>query len=56
MGEVEVVIEPEELGFEVVIGQITTTEVQMVNQFKGNKKARSPVYARLWPNLWLQRA
>jgi alpha-D-ribose 1-methylphosphonate 5-triphosphate synthase subunit PhnI len=36
MGEVDVVICPEELGFEVVIGEITATEVQMVNQFKGN--------------------
>ena len=38
MGEVEVCICPEELGFEVVIADITVTEVQMVNQFKGNKK------------------
>jgi len=37
MGEVEVVIFPEELGFEVAIAQITVTEVQMVNQFKGNQ-------------------
>lgn len=37
MGEVEVVICPEELGFEVVIGEITVTEVQMVNQFSGSK-------------------
>ena len=38
MGEVEVVICPEELGFDVAIADITVTEVQMVNQFKGNKK------------------
>lgn len=38
MGEVEVVICPEELGFEVAIGSITVTEVQMVNQFVGNKE------------------
>lgn len=38
MGEVEVVICPEELGFEVAIADITVTEVQMVNQFKGNQK------------------
>ena len=38
MGEVEVVICPEELGFEVAIATITITEVQMVNQFKGNKE------------------
>jgi len=37
MGAVEVVISPEELGFEVAIAEITVTEVQMVNQFKGNK-------------------
>ena len=38
MGDVEVVICPEELGFEVAIADITVTEVQMVNQFKGNKE------------------
>ncbi|MEB3217914.1 MAG: carbon-phosphorus lyase complex subunit PhnI [Nostocales cyanobacterium 94392] len=37
MGEVEVIISPPELGFDVVIGEITVTEVQMVNQFKGSK-------------------
>lgn len=37
VGEVEVVICPEELGFEVVIADIEITEVQMVTQFKGNK-------------------
>jgi len=37
MGEVEVVICPPELGFDVVIGEITVTEVQIVNQFKGSK-------------------
>lgn len=38
MGEVEVVICPEELGFEVAIADITITEVQMVNQFTGSKE------------------
>ncbi len=38
VGEVEVIIEPEELGFTVAIADIQVTEVQMVNQFKGNKK------------------
>lgn len=38
VGEVEVVICPEELGFEVAIADITVTEVQMVNQFKGSKE------------------
>ncbi len=37
VGDVEVVICPEELGFEIAIADITITEVQMVNQFKGNK-------------------
>ncbi|NEQ20836.1 MAG: carbon-phosphorus lyase complex subunit PhnI [Microcoleus sp. SIO2G3] len=37
MGDVEVVICPEELGFEVAIADITVTEVQMVNQFTGSK-------------------
>jgi alpha-D-ribose 1-methylphosphonate 5-triphosphate synthase subunit PhnI len=38
VGDVEVVICPEELGFEVAIADITVTEVQMVNQFKGSKE------------------
>ncbi|MEM6254900.1 MAG: carbon-phosphorus lyase complex subunit PhnI [Cyanobacteria bacterium P01_D01_bin.156] len=38
MGGVEVVILPEELGFEIAIADITVTEVQMVNQFKGSKE------------------
>lgn len=38
MGEVEVVIFPEELGFEIAIADITITEVQMVNQFRGSKE------------------
>jgi alpha-D-ribose 1-methylphosphonate 5-triphosphate synthase subunit PhnI len=37
MGEVEVIIFPEELGFEISVTDITITEVQMVNQFKGSK-------------------
>ncbi len=45
MGEVEVVICPEELGFEVVIAQIPVTEVQMVNQFQGSKKL-APQFTR----------
>jgi alpha-D-ribose 1-methylphosphonate 5-triphosphate synthase subunit PhnI len=35
MGEVSVEIEPPELGFAIDIGDITVTECQMVNQFKG---------------------
>ena len=45
MGEVEVVICPEELDFEVVIGQLPVTEVQMVNQFQGSKKL-APQFTR----------
>ena len=39
VGKVEVIIDPEELGFAVAIGEIQVTEVQMVNQFKGSKKS-----------------
>ena len=35
MGEVDVVICPEELGFAIEIGSITLTECQMINQFHG---------------------
>jgi alpha-D-ribose 1-methylphosphonate 5-triphosphate synthase subunit PhnI len=37
MGEVAIEIEPPELGFAIDIGEITVTECQMVNQFKGSK-------------------
>jgi alpha-D-ribose 1-methylphosphonate 5-triphosphate synthase subunit PhnI len=37
MGEVAVEIVPEELGFPIEIGDITVTECQMVNQFKGSE-------------------
>ena len=36
MGEVEISFAPEELGFEIVIGEITVTECEMINQFKGS--------------------
>src|SRR5262249_48188950 len=36
MGEVEVSVVPEELGFEVPLGSITVTECELVNQFKGS--------------------
>ncbi len=39
IGEVEVEVFAEELGFSVPIGRITATECQMVNQFKGSAKA-----------------
>jgi alpha-D-ribose 1-methylphosphonate 5-triphosphate synthase subunit PhnI len=35
MGEVEVEFVPQELGFAIVIGEITVTECEMINQFKG---------------------
>ena len=39
MGEVSVFYTPEELGFEIDIGDITLTECQMINQFKGSQEA-----------------
>jgi alpha-D-ribose 1-methylphosphonate 5-triphosphate synthase subunit PhnI len=35
LGEVEIEFVPEELGFAVVIGEVTLTECEMINQFKG---------------------
>lgn len=37
IGEVELWIEPEELGFPIAIGDIEVTECEMVNQFLGSK-------------------
>ena len=37
MGEVAIEIDPPELGFAIDIGDLTMTECQMVNQFKGSK-------------------
>ena len=39
VGEVEIELVPEELGFPITIGEITVTECQMVNQFKGSASA-----------------
>jgi alpha-D-ribose 1-methylphosphonate 5-triphosphate synthase subunit PhnI len=39
MGEVTVELVPEELGFPIEIGEITVTECQMINQFKGSEDA-----------------
>jgi alpha-D-ribose 1-methylphosphonate 5-triphosphate synthase subunit PhnI len=39
LGEVAVEFTPPELGFPIEIGEITVTECQMVNQFKGSKTA-----------------
>ncbi|WP_163027188.1 carbon-phosphorus lyase complex subunit PhnI, partial [Pseudomonas viridiflava] len=36
IGEVEVWIEPEELGFPILIGDIEITECEMINQFVGS--------------------
>ncbi len=45
MGEVAVELMPEELGFPVEIGEITVTECQMINQFKG-EDAEGPRFTR----------
>jgi alpha-D-ribose 1-methylphosphonate 5-triphosphate synthase subunit PhnI len=37
LGETSVMFTPEELGFAIDVGDITVTECQMVNQFKGSK-------------------
>jgi alpha-D-ribose 1-methylphosphonate 5-triphosphate synthase subunit PhnI len=39
VGEVAVEVAPEELGFAVEIAEITVTECQMVNQFRGTAEA-----------------
>jgi alpha-D-ribose 1-methylphosphonate 5-triphosphate synthase subunit PhnI len=39
LGEVEVELVPEELGFPITIAEITVTECQMVNQFQGSATA-----------------
>ena len=45
IGEAEVEIVPPELGFPIVIGEITLTECEMINQFKGSKD-RPPQFTR----------
>ncbi len=45
IGEVEVEIVPPELGFSIKIGEITVTECQMINQFKGNLE-QPPCFTR----------
>jgi alpha-D-ribose 1-methylphosphonate 5-triphosphate synthase subunit PhnI len=44
-GEVEVELQPEELGFPIAIGEIRVTECQMVNQFTGSATVR-PQFTR----------
>lgn len=45
MGEVEVSLLPEEVGFEVPLGRIVVTECEMVNQFKGSAD-KAPQFTR----------
>ena len=45
LGEVSVEIVPPELGFAIDIGEVTLTECQMVNQFKGSK-TKPPQFTR----------
>jgi alpha-D-ribose 1-methylphosphonate 5-triphosphate synthase subunit PhnI len=45
MGDIAVVIEPEELGFAVEIGDVTVTECQMITQFKGSA-TKPPQFTR----------
>jgi alpha-D-ribose 1-methylphosphonate 5-triphosphate synthase subunit PhnI len=45
MGDIAVVIEPEELGFAIEIGDVTVTECQMITQFKGSL-AKPPQFTR----------
>jgi alpha-D-ribose 1-methylphosphonate 5-triphosphate synthase subunit PhnI len=45
LGAVEVSFTPEELGFSVVIGEITLTECEMINQFKGSATVK-PQFTR----------
>jgi alpha-D-ribose 1-methylphosphonate 5-triphosphate synthase subunit PhnI len=45
LGSVEISFTPEELGFPIVIGEITLTECEMINQFKGSAEA-APQFTR----------
>jgi alpha-D-ribose 1-methylphosphonate 5-triphosphate synthase subunit PhnI len=45
IGKVDLVIEPEELGFQIEIGEITLSECEMINQFKGTKTIK-PMFTR----------
>jgi len=45
LGEVAVEIVPPELGFAIDIGEVTLTECQMINQFKGSK-IKPPQFTR----------
>lgn len=45
IGTVEVVFTPEELGFEITIGEVAVTECEMINQFKGSSSV-APQFTR----------
>jgi alpha-D-ribose 1-methylphosphonate 5-triphosphate synthase subunit PhnI len=45
VGEVALEITPEELGFPVEVGELTVTECEMVNQFRGSS-AQAPQFTR----------
>ncbi|PSH62158.1 carbon-phosphorus lyase complex subunit PhnI [Phyllobacterium sophorae] len=45
VGEIEVEIVPEELGFPIVVAEVTVTECQMINQFRGTA-ATPPQFTR----------
>ncbi len=45
IGSVEVMFSPEELGFEITIGEISVTECEMINQFKGSQSV-APQFTR----------
>lgn len=45
VGQVEVLVEPEELGFAISIGDLEITECEMVNQFAGSA-AEPPAFTR----------
>ena len=44
-GEIDIQIEPEELGFSISIGDIEITECEMINQFAGSK-TEAPKFTR----------
>jgi alpha-D-ribose 1-methylphosphonate 5-triphosphate synthase subunit PhnI len=45
LGSVEIEFKPEDLDFVIAIGEITMTEIQMINQFRGNSE-RDPQFTR----------
>ena len=55
-GEVEVEFFVEDLGFAVPLGEISVTECQMVNQFKGGDGRPAALHPRLRPRLRPERA